>query len=106
MEKIVHQAVDLTRQLLEVLPAVVLAMFGGIAKLLLGKETITFRVLISSMFVSGFVGAVTGFLIQPLNLHPGYSSFLCAMSGHSAGLVLFVYQKKVESFLEKVGGKE
>ncbi len=97
MEKVFHQIVD-------VFPAIFLAIAGGIAKLLMSNEKISFRTIISSLFVSGFVGALTAWLIQPMNLHPGYVSFICAMAGHSAGLVLFVYQKKVESFLERAGG--
>ena len=93
----------LYKQILDILPGISLAILGGIAKLFIGQEKITFRILISSIIVSGFVGALTALLLQPLVLHPAYVAFICSMSGHSAGLVLVVYEKKVESFLENIG---
>lgn len=98
MDKVIHQIMD-------AFPAIVFGMLGGIAKLLLNKETITLKVLLSSLFVSGFVGMITYFLLKPYVGDAYYLSFICSMCGHSAGLVLLVYQKRVESFLERVGGK-
>lgn len=98
MEKVIKDLID-------VFPLALLAMIGWIVKLIIDGKKITIKKFLTSSFVAGFVGAMTAFLLQPINLPAPVLYFLCGMSGHSAGSVLLIYEKKLEAFLKRIAVK-
>lgn len=82
---------------------IVIAIIGGIAKLLIDGKRVTITLFLSSTFVAGFVGVMTALLLDPTNFHPALKAFVVGMSGHSSGVVLLVYKGKVVKFIEKLG---
>jgi hypothetical protein len=93
------------KDILDVIPLAVMAMIAGFVKLLADGKKLTIATVLKSTFMAGFVGAMTGFLLQPLDLPVPALIFVCSMAGHNAGAVLLLYEKKVESYLKKVGAK-
>ena len=93
---------DIKKIFLDISPFILLALTGGFARLLTDKKKINTRNFLSAMFVAGFVGAMTGLLLESLPIHEGFKFFLAGNSGFAAGSLIEIYEDRVIKYLKKL----
>ena len=95
---------DIVKMGMEILPAVSLAVFGGLTRTLVGKnlkERYNWRIGITEMVIAGFAGVVLHLLMSEYNISEGYKSAAIALSGYSAREVLGLLRT---GLLKKISG--
>jgi LydA holin phage, holin superfamily III len=71
-----------------VLVAALLGLLGGIVKVC-GEGKHTLREIFSALFISGFVGMLTGMLLYDTITNPMYFGAVCAMAGYVGNQLLY-----------------
>jgi hypothetical protein len=90
--------------------SMLLAVFGGLAKLFITQKQLTVYRFVSYSIVSGFTGVMASYLMRYLNLPPLLQNFLIGMSGFAAPTALSaftgIYEKKLGIKLEQAKAKQ
>jgi hypothetical protein len=78
--------------LLEIVPAVILALFGGFAEMMLRSEKggVSVKYICSSLVVSAFIGMVVCLLMYDKDISPAYQGAAAGVAGASARTLMDV----------------
>ena len=88
-------------KILESSIAVLLALFGGVARMLHQKagNAITSKLIISELMVSGFTGYMALLFARASGLNGDWLGVVCGMAGWSAPRLVDFMMKKIEKLL-------
>ncbi|MGE4520643.1 MAG: phage holin family protein [Desulfobacteraceae bacterium] len=87
--------------MLEMLPAILLALLGGIVRMVNKKETITFCFVLGGLFSSAFVAIIVSLLLSGVEIPKCTQMAMVGMSGYSSSEILGILKSKI---LKKIGG--
>lgn len=82
-------------------PALVLAVLGGLVKLLQVGCRITLGRVVVSIMTAGFTGVVVFLLIQDLSMPQSLQAAIVGICGYSAGEILSVLSETVKKLSKK-----
>lgn len=82
---------DVGVKILELLPSILLAVFGGFTRTLVGKqrnEAYNFRIGLSEMTIAAFAGVTIHLVLSEFNMPESYKSAAVGLAGYSAREIL------------------
>lgn len=82
---------DLGVKLLELLPSILLATFGGLARTLVGKqrhEKYNWKIGLTEIIIAAFAGVMIHFLLSTFSIPDGCKSAAVGIAGYSAREIL------------------
>lgn len=86
-----------TTIVIEAIPHVILAIFGGVASLIINKDEIVndIKTNLGELFLSAFAGLIMFLLLTDGNISSLYIGAACGVAGMSAKRVLTIISKKI-----------
>lgn len=82
---------ELCAKCLELLPSVLLAVFGGFTRTLVGKqrnEAYNWRIGLSEMIIAAFAGVTIHLVLSEFNMSESYKSAAVGLAGYSGREIL------------------
>lgn len=98
---------NLVSIILNIFPAICIALFGGFVEMLLRWESSEFSVkmALTNLFVAGFVGMIVGLILYDYDVSPAIHGAAVGVSGASARTIMEILKKwLLKVFRGAVGG--
>jgi RsiW-degrading membrane proteinase PrsW (M82 family) len=95
---------QLVNILVDVIPAVALAIFGGLAEVMLRseKDNMSVKFVLGSLVVSGFIGMIVALCLYDRNIPPAVQGAAVGIAGASARTLMEIVVKKGGSLIERI----
>jgi len=84
---------DLWHNLVELVPVLAVAMFGGITRTIAGKargEAYSFKIAIPEIIIAVFAGLLVHWITSEMQISEGYRTAAIALAGYSSRAILAI----------------
>ena len=94
---------ELGQILIEILPAICIALFGGFVEMMLRAEKgeVSAKYIISTLVVAGFVGMIVSLILYDRDVSPALHGAAVGVAGASARTIMDLLQRWCVTFLKR-----